>query len=300
MTSPYEVLMPLAPWERPEVVQQAIEGLRAQSHTAARIVVSADGPPPVSLQRELDKAGVPLTLIVGPGGEGVGPVLARGLMACQEEVVVRVDADDISLPERCRIQVAAMEANPELAALSGPILEFIDDPDNPCGVRWVPPSGTAIQTWSRWRNPINHPAAVVRRSMVLAVGNYRRRPGFEDYDLWLRLIKTLGPSCLANGFEPLVQVRVGHDHLLRRRGLIYARKEIQFLYRCARENLLPWHRALLMMMLRSPARLIPAWILSSLTHFLLRYHGNNWYTDRTGRRSKGLSVASGRNAYDQK
>ncbi len=249
--------MPLAPWEHPGVLQDALDSLRGQTLPAARLVVSADGPPPAALLQVLEQAGLPMTLIVGPGGDGVGPVLARGLLACQEELVVRIDADDRSLPDRCRIQVQAMEARPELAALSGPILEFVDDPDRPCGVRWVPDSGRAILRWSRWRNPLNHPAAVLRRSAVLGVGSYRRSPGFEDYDLWLRLLKARGASALANGCEPLVQVRVGRDHLARRRGVAYARSEIFFLQRCGREGLLPRSRVALLLGIRVPARLLP-------------------------------------------
>jgi hypothetical protein len=78
--------MPLAPWERPEVLQEAIDGLRSQTLPAARLVVSADGPPPAALRQVLEQAGLPLKLIVGPGGEGVGPVLARGLLACREDL----------------------------------------------------------------------------------------------------------------------------------------------------------------------------------------------------------------------
>jgi hypothetical protein len=257
VTLPYEALMPLAPWERPEELQQAIDGLRYQTLPPARLVVSADGPPPAALRRVLEQAGLPLTLIDGPGGEGVGPVLARGLQACREELVARIDADDRSLPDRCRIQVEEMGGRPELAALSGPILEFIDDPASPCGVRWVPASGASIQQWSRWRNPLNHPAVMLRRSAVLAVGGYRRSPGFEDYDLWLRLLKARGAASLANGSEPLVQVRVGRDHLARRRGLAYARSEISFLCRCGQEGLLTWSRVALLLALRVPLRLLP-------------------------------------------
>lgn len=273
MTLPYDALMPLAPWERPEVLQEAIDGLLGQTLTAARLVVSADGPPPAALRQVLEQACLPLTLIVGPGGEGVGPVLARGLLACREDLVVRIDADDLSLPDRCRIQVESMGARPELVALSGPILEFIDDPAHPCGVRWVPASGTSIQMWSRWRNPLNHPATVLRRSAVLAMGSYRNCPGFEDYDLWLRVLKFKGASALANLPQSLVLAKVGSDHLERRRGINYLRAETRFLLCTGRDCLLPWPRVILLLFLRLPIRLLPPQQLTFLMKCVRRKNG---------------------------
>jgi len=106
----YSVLMPLAPWEPPSQVAVALQSLLDQSMPPEQVVVSCDGAPPETLAAVLGATSLPLELVVGPGGEGVGPVLARGLHACTQELVVRADADDLSLPERCEIQVAAMQA----------------------------------------------------------------------------------------------------------------------------------------------------------------------------------------------
>ena len=114
----YSVLMPLAPWEPAGQVAAALESLARQSLPCSQVVVSCDGPPPPALQSVLLASGLPLTQVVGPGGEGVGPVLSRGLVACREDLVVRADADDLSLPERCAVQVEAMQARPQLVALN--------------------------------------------------------------------------------------------------------------------------------------------------------------------------------------
>ncbi|MFR4578747.1 MAG: hypothetical protein ACLT76_02970 [Clostridium fessum] len=36
---------------------------------------------------------------------------------------------------------------------------------------------------------MNHMAVMMRRSAVLAVGNYHPVPGAEDYELWVRLLQ---------------------------------------------------------------------------------------------------------------
>jgi hypothetical protein len=129
------------------------------------------------------------------------------------------------------------------------------------GCRRVP-LDRAVARWARWRNPLNHPAAMLRRSAVLAVGGYRHQPGFEDYDLWLRLLRRYGPRALNNLPQVLVAARVGPAHLARRHGLTYASYEAHFLWRSACEGQLGWGQALLLLLLRLPWRLLPAPLLA--------------------------------------
>jgi len=264
----YCVLIPLAPWEPLGQVAAALASLAQQTLPCSQVVVSCDGSPPPGLQSVLNASSLPLIQVVGPGGEGVGPVLSRGLLACSHDLVVRADADDLSLPERCAIQVEAMTARPHLVALSTPILEFTSSPQSLCSERPAPIGYLSLLRRSRWRNPLNHPAVILRRGPVLAIGGYRSCPGFEDYDLWLRLLHA--GALLDNLDQPLVLARVGTDHLARRRGLAYLRKECKFLLNCGCQGTLSWWRVCLLVVLRCPVRLAPAWCQQELTLWLLR------------------------------
>lgn len=274
--------MPLAPWEEPEVLAQALATLAAQQPAPQRLVLSVDGLLSADLRQVVQlqvRAGLPILVLSGPGGEGVGLVLARGLAACACEVILRADADDLSRPDRAARQLAWLAQHPQVVAGSGWIEEFVADPAQGAGAsqgvvacRRVPLDG-AVAGWARWRNPLNHPAAVLRRSAVLAVGGYRHQPGFEDYDLWLRLLRRFGPGALNNLPAVLVAARVGPAHLARRRGWGYARQEAQFLLRSAREGQLGWGQALLLLLLRLPWRLLPARWLATLMGRLRRFAG---------------------------
>jgi hypothetical protein len=273
MASAYEVLMPLAPWECPDIVRQALASIHAQTLPPRRLLISCDGEPGAELRRVLEPLNggahrVNQELLVGPGGEGVGPVLARGLLACETELVMRADADDISRPDRAERQVDVMVQRPDLAVLSGQIQEFVDQPDRPLRARTVPIGTHAIARYIVWRNPINHPAVMLRRSSVLAAGNYIGCPGFEDFYLWLRLHKQ--GAFLDNLGIPLVFARIGSAHLARRRGLSYARREAQFFMLCGRQGLLPWYRVAILMMVRCPLRLLPVSVLRKTFHLVLR------------------------------
>jgi hypothetical protein len=265
----YAVLMPLAPWEPPAHLQEALHSLEWQELPPAQVVVSCDGEPPADLACVLQRSQLPLECVIGPGHEGVGPVLARGLLACRHDLVVRADADDFSLPERCSIQVAWMQRHLNVQALSSWIEEFTAE--NQHGLcRWVPCDQAEVVRCAKRRNPLNHPAVILRRQAVLAVGNYRSKPGFEDYDLWLRLLNHWGSSCLANLPRPLVRARVGRAHLVRRHGWRYARAEGLFFISAAGEDLISWPDALLALALRIPLRLLPANLLAQVMRLFTR------------------------------
>src|SRR5205814_9986267 len=48
-------------------------------------------------------------------------------------------------------------------------------------------SDAEIRWRLRWQGAVNHSAALFRRSVVLAAGNYGDCMPYEDHDLWLRL-----------------------------------------------------------------------------------------------------------------
>jgi len=254
--------MPLAPWETPQVLAEALTSLATQTLAAEQVVVSCDGTPPPLLRDELERVPLPLTLVIGPGNEGVGPVLARGLQQCQHDLVVRADADDISIPERVATMALWMKDHPEVVVLGSFISEFCTTPAHPIAIRCVPIGAEQISRGAKTRNPLNHPSVVFRRRDILDVGSYRSRPGFEDYDLWLRILSFRGPSAVANLPESLVFARVGNQHLARRHGVRYALAEAGFFWACGREGLLDWPHVAKALAVRLPLRLLPTMLLS--------------------------------------
>ena len=161
-----------------------------------------------------------------------------------------------------------MAARPQLAALSAWIDEFETDPATSLSVRAVPSGATEVRRFSRWRNPLNHPAVILRRSLVQQVGGYQACSGFEDYHLWLRLLQA--GFVIDNLAQPLVLARVGPDHTARRNGWRYLRAEADFLWRCGREHLFSWPHVWLLAVLRLPIRLIPVPLQTALMRRALR------------------------------
>ena len=130
-------------------------------------------------------------VIRGPG-EGIAGALNRGLARCDAEVVVRMDADDVAHPRRIELQLAALDADPSLAAVGS-------------RVRLFPRHGVAggMARYATWLNglvtpdlvardllveaPLVHPASAIRRDVLEGAGGWCDGDFPEDYDLWLRL-----------------------------------------------------------------------------------------------------------------
>lgn len=134
--------------------------------------------------------------VIRTPGEGLVAALARGWQHCTAEFVARMDADDVSLPERLERSVAALEADPSLGGI-GTQVEILreDRPASPGLVgyaKWLS-SLTSPELLARERfieSPLCHPAVTLRRRAVESVGLWREGPFAEDYELWLRLISS--------------------------------------------------------------------------------------------------------------
>ena len=93
---------------------------------------------------------------------GLGHALDAGLASCAHEVVARMDADDVSLPERFATQIPLLAEGYDLVGSA--LLEFADDEDDIVGLRTPPLGEDEIRSWSRFHDPFNHPTVVYRRS----------------------------------------------------------------------------------------------------------------------------------------
>jgi glycosyltransferase involved in cell wall biosynthesis len=132
---------------------------------------------------------------------GLTRSLNRALSLARAPLVARLDADDISLPERLNRQYAFLAAHPEVGLL-GTAAREVDEAGREAGVVRPPEDDRAIRRALIRRNPFVHSSVMVRRTLVEQVGGYDVSFAVaQDYDLWLRLS---GITRMANLGEPLV------------------------------------------------------------------------------------------------
>ncbi|MBR5419123.1 glycosyltransferase [Candidatus Saccharibacteria bacterium] len=215
--APYSVLMAAYKRERPGFLYESIDSMLKQTLPFDEFIIVKDG----KLTEELDeiintfvKKDKRFKVVALKNNCGLGIALAKGLNKCANDYVLRMDSDDISLPDRAETQMNFMKANPQIDVCGGDIYEFratIDEPD----IRLKKmASGQELEKYLRKRNPLNHMTVCLKKSAVERAGGYEDMPCMEDYWLWVRLYNTGGK--LANIGKPLVYARIGNGFEKRR------------------------------------------------------------------------------------
>lgn len=121
--------------------------------------------------------------------KGLISSLNEGISLATGTYIARMDADDISYPDRLEKQVAFMEAHPECAIVAAQ-------------VEWINVSGDLIGYWKTdlqtdtadkirkilpRENCLAHPTVLIRRMVTDRYRYDPRQKNTEDYDVWLRM-----------------------------------------------------------------------------------------------------------------
>jgi GT2 family glycosyltransferase len=224
---PFSLLLSTYGGDDPAFLRDAfVSTVEEQTRRPDEVVLVQDGPVPDALAETIVEliahSPVPVKHVVMDANVGLGPALDAGLEACAHEIVARMDADDVSRPDRFEHQLPLVEAGADIVG-SG-LLEFGASIDEVVGRRTPPTDPDEIRRVIRFRDPFNHPTVVYRRSAVLGAGGYTDMALMEDYLLFTRMIDAGARP--ANVAEPLVYYRVGAGAYARRGGMQLLRSEL--------------------------------------------------------------------------
>jgi glycosyltransferase involved in cell wall biosynthesis len=170
-------------------VAASVRSILAQTFTDFEFIIIDDGSTDDSLAvlKPLADADARIRLVSRPNA-GYGVTLTEGMSLARASYLARLDSDDLSEPERLRMQYEALEADPQLVAI-GSCGIAIDEHDQVIGNYDVPLTHEAIEEQHlRGSSSIHHPAVLMRAQAFAKVGGYRMElVPCEDFDLWLRL-----------------------------------------------------------------------------------------------------------------
>lgn len=165
---------------------EAIDSILAQTYTNWELVLCDDGSTDNTLAvaeeyrgRHTDK----IKLLQNEKNLGLNKTLNRCLGAATGEYIARMDGDDVSLPERLEKEVAFLDANPNYAIVSCPMIYFDENGDWGRGSSIPSPEAKDFVTGT----PFCHAPCMVRIEAYKAVGGYSENPKTlraEDYHLW--------------------------------------------------------------------------------------------------------------------
>lgn len=215
--------------ENPSFLRTSMESIYQQTVPTDDFVLICDGPLTDDLASVINsmqsKFGKVLHVIRLEKNQGLGNALRIGVNACRNELIARMDSDDISRPDRCEKELSFLSAHPEISIVGGWIEEFITVPEQIESVRAVPETSDRILEFAKKRNPFNHPSVMYRKKDVLAVGNYPDTQYIQDYYLWIFMLMAGFKG--HNLQEPLVWMRADSNLFKRRSGKTYRKTQIE-------------------------------------------------------------------------
>jgi hypothetical protein len=145
--------------------------------------------------------------------KGIGYTLNKGIQMCSNELIIKMDSDDIMINNRIEKQFEFMNINPNVMICGSQIKCFKDSIDNVISI-----TNHKSITWDEYKqNPShwisNHPSLCYRKSAILKAGNYdvNKSRMTEDFEITLRMLKTHG--YLHNLDEPLLYYRLHENQV---------------------------------------------------------------------------------------
>ncbi len=235
----YSVLMSVYSRERPEYLRQSIQSIFSQTVPTNDFVLICDGPLPAGLDKVIEAFSSEredvLHVVRLEKNQGLANALNIGLPICKNDLVARMDSDDIAFPNRCELQLRKFQENPELTIVGGAIDEFEDTPEKVTSHKHMPESHEELLRYARVRNPFNHPTVMYRKAAVIDAGGYPDNLLHEDYALWGNLLMSGAKGC--NLPNTLCYMRVGNGMYRRRGGIRYLRQAVKLRWQLYRRGL---------------------------------------------------------------
>ncbi|WP_413287808.1 glycosyltransferase [Bdellovibrio sp. HCB337] len=252
----FSVLMAIYRNDNPAWLRESIDSLLNQTLKASEILIVKDGPLTEELETLLASYKDPsLVYLPLEKNGGLAMALRQGIEACKNELIARMDSDDVCHPDRFRLQYETFQQHPEVSLVGTSVIEFEHTIEDATFIRELPEGGPELLKYGKHRSPTNHATVMYRKSAVLAAGNYQNFLWNEDYHLWARMIQK---GFLFKNIKPaLLYVRGGQSMYRRRGGIRYAIQDIKlqkYFYKIGYANILD---VTINLATRLPVRLFP-------------------------------------------
>lgn len=170
-------------------LREAVDSILAQTLTDFEFIIVDDGSTDRSLEIIQSYARQDARILVVRQAENLGLAksLNRGIALARGDLIARMDADDISLPDRFETQVQFLYENPDVD-LVGSWVEFIDQNGKTTGeVSKYPGSAMGLRWGLFFENHLWHPTVMARRSFFDCADVYDEAfDTTQDYELWAR------------------------------------------------------------------------------------------------------------------
>lgn len=198
-----------------DTLPEALDSLYAQTYSNFKLILCDDGS--VDNTYEVAKKYADkydnIILLKNEKNIKLAATLNRCLEYADTEYIARMDGDDISLPTRFEKQIEFLDAHPEYAVVSSPMIHFDETGDWGRGKANPTPDKHSFKKGT----PHTHAPSMTRTHVMKEVGGYtdtKRTVRVEDYYLWYKIYKAGYRGY--NLDEPLYKMRDDRDAMARR------------------------------------------------------------------------------------
>ena len=256
--------------DNPQHLKECLDSITAGTVYPSEMVIVKDGPLSAELEDVINSTHFPfeVNIVALPTHRTQGIARREGVAAAKYEWIALMDSDDIALPDRFEKQMAEIAKDPSIDIIGGQIAEFDKYPAFAHAIRQVPLSHTDIKARLKTRNPFNAMTVMFRKTAALKAGNFRYFPGFEDYDLWARMISQ-GAIC-QNCKDVFVYARTGSGMYSRRKGFGYIKQEWRMQVQLRQLKIITKWRFAYNILMRIPVRMFPSIVIKNIYFYFTR------------------------------
>ncbi len=265
----FSVILPIYKKTNYKIFKKSFESVLRQSLLPNEILIIFDGPVNGNIKKMIDnkkKIYKFIKILNFPSNNGLGKVLKIAVNKASYNYIMRCDSDDVSLKNRFEDQIDFLKKNKEIDVLGSNIIEINDKQD--FSIKKLPEKNNDLKKYSLFRNPINHSSVIFKKNKIINSGNYIDMPYFEDYYLWLRVLKSGGK--FHNIQKNLVLMGVDNNYYNRRSGFKYFINYFKFLNKIRKDKIISYFIYILNLMLRIHIVYLPKNIIKKVYNILLR------------------------------
>lgn len=183
-------------------LRESVESILHQTYKDFEFIIINDGSSDNSSEILHNFANMDSRIrLIERSNRGQTASLNEGILLANGEWIARMDADDISHPQRFAIQLAQLAKHQ--ADITGSTLQFLD---SLIGLKWYfPTEHEACKLRLAFRSPFGHPSVMMRASIARALLYNEAFPQSQDYELWTRF--AMAGAMMVNCNQPLLHYR---------------------------------------------------------------------------------------------
>lgn len=205
------VLLPC--YNSEKYIKKSIESIIHQTYNKLEIIVLDDGSTDNSLEiiNTCAKADSRIKVLKHDKNETLIPSLNEMISLAEGEYIARMDADDVSVPERIEKQIKYLETNYDIDVCGSSVI-VVDEKGEKRGIRRVPCDSKYIKELLPFGNVIVHSSIVGRAKIFKQFIYDMNYVHAEDYELWCRLVYSNNIR-ISNIKETLLYYRVSGSQI---------------------------------------------------------------------------------------